>query len=260
MKLIDTHSDPKIGALSIQVHPKVGHPSRPSKPEMWKGEGKIYLGWKKDMSPSEIIKSSENGSLEKDLNQIDLTPEQLILVHGGIIHAIRANSFLAEWSKAPGGKELIKGNLSDATLAVYDRTDGKKARPGKEHLKESIELMKVSGTFKRYENFNCERLLIKVTDDYNRYFLFQTEEVFVEEWDILKSLVIKNRRRGLPFYLEKGQIKIHFKGGSEIFIQGEEGFIPHGIGDCKFENISSTVVKMQLWYAPFSDEKNTLLT
>ena len=36
MKVLDTHSDPRKGSHSIQVHPKEGYSVLPAKPEMWK--------------------------------------------------------------------------------------------------------------------------------------------------------------------------------------------------------------------------------
>jgi len=230
MKQLDTHADPKKGSLSVQVHPRPGHPSRPAKPEMWKGTGALYLGWNKAVTLAEITAAYESGTFEKLMNALELSPEKLVLVKGGMIHAIRYNTFTAEWSMAPGAEDIKKGNLKDATVSPYDRTDGKTPRPGKENLEATLELLSLySDGFAQTtaaELFTEPHMLDQQPGGVATA-LFRTPEVSVNQIDVATEYLWNLAGRGLPAYVETGQIEVFCDGQKIDQLQaGEEVFIP----------------------------------
>lgn len=258
MKQLDTNAEPTKGSLSVQLHPKVGHPTRPAKPEMWKGTGQTYLGWNQDMTEAMIREAVSNSTLEQYMNAITMTPDKLILVSGGLIHAVRYNTFTAEWSKAPGKDDLAKGNVKDATVSPYDRTDGKTPRPGKEDIENSLEVMRHANTFskKTEAELLTPKQVIDQDDQGNiQWQLFRTPEVSVDEYRIMTEMVVDLSRRGLPVYVEQGSMFV-MKDGEVIdeVAAGEELFLPHVLGQVTLKRRGVEPVVLQTWYAPLQGE------
>lgn len=258
MKQLDTNAVPTKGSLSVQVHPKPGHPTRPAKPEMWQGSGHIYLGWQHEVTPAEIQAAYEAGTLEQLMNAITLSPEKLILVGGGMIHAIRYDTFTAEWSMAPGAADIGKGNLKDATVSPYDRTDGKTPRPGKEDLAGTLSLLS------EYENgFKASSeaslltqplVLDQVKNQYERVALFRTPEVWVDQIKVAGMYELDLSMRGLPLFIKSGQVVVSHQGqGLETLVAGQEVFVPHSLGKVQLTALAPTV--LQLWYQPLPTEQ-----
>ncbi|MBN2145541.1 MAG: hypothetical protein JW774_13080 [Candidatus Aureabacteria bacterium] len=256
MKLIDTHSDYQRGSLSAQVHPKKGYPLRPPKTEMWKGKGQIYIGWNKDMTEEKIREAVENGTLEKCMNSVQLDGNNLVLVSGGVIHAIRYGTFISEWSKAPDKEDLKKGHIKEATLSLYDRTDGKTPRPQKEDIKGVMDVLKHARTFNKTRNYLCHsREMINDGKGNTLSILFKTPDIIVEELRISKSFESSVEKRGLPIFVEKGVIEV--RQGKKILDrlqQGEERFFPHSMKKFMLVSKGDTPALIQRWYAPLKNE------
>lgn len=262
MKQLDTNEQPNKGSLSVQLHPRPGHPTRPAKPEMWKGWGKAYLGWNQDMTPELIRDAVKQATLEKYMNAIDLTPERLVLVSGGLIHAVRYSTFTAEWSKAPGVDDIAKGNVKDATVSPYDRTDGKTPRPGKEDVEASIEVMTHADTFHATpaeQLFTSSQELLRDGEGNSVHALFRTNEVFVDQYHVVASIRLDLTKRGLPIYLEQGSMHI-LKDGKVIdqLQRGEERFIPASLGEVHIQAADQFPVIFQTWYAPLKAERGSV--
>lgn len=233
MKLLDTNSMMSKGGLSVQVHPRVGHPKWPSKPEMWlsRGKGNVYAGFNKDMTKEEILVAIENNRLEDYLNDVELSKETPFVVPGGLVHAIRGGNYLMEWSKAPGREEVAKGNIKDATVALYDRTDGKSPRPGKEDPESAFQIMEHAKTFTKTD---IRKLMVEPDIEYiqnQRHIgikekLFRTPEVYVDRYILESTFALSLEKRGLPLYVESGELEIWDKqtklgilsAGSEAFL------------------------------------------
>ncbi len=252
MKQLDTNSEPTKGSLSVQIHPKPGHPSRPAKPEMWTGKGTVYLGWNQDVTPDQIRDAQEAGELEELLNTIDMD-ENFILVEGGMIHAIRYDSFLYEWSMAPAADDVAKGTLKDATVAPYDRTDGKTPRPGKEKLEESLDLLKESDAFGATEPediFTQPELLLEERG-VEKWRVFTTDHVIVEKYVMEPDSQLEVRlERGMPLYVEKGAGLFSAGKTDERHIaKGREALVPYATETL---HVQSSLGGLELftWYAP----------
>jgi mannose-6-phosphate isomerase len=104
--------------LSVQVHPDddyaLRHENSRGKTEMWhilraSPGARIALGFKKPMSPDQLIPASESGRILDLLNWIEVKPQETYLVPAGTVHAIGAGVALVE----------IQQN-SDVTYRLFD--------------------------------------------------------------------------------------------------------------------------------------------
>lgn len=259
MKQLDTNTQVDKGALSVQLHPAANHLKRPTKPEMWIGTGSVYLGWKKDMTRPAVEASVTSGKLEQYLNLITLDGSKGVVVPGGTVHAIRSNTFLFEWSKAPGQDDEKKGGLKDATIALYDRTDGKTPRPGKEDLVNSMEVMTHAKTFGRTDLSSAllNPTLISQREGFRHYRSFTTASVFVEKWEISSSAQMNLTTRGLPIYVAEGMIEIWHKQEKVADVPaGTELFLPHLMESVELRAIRPSIV--YTWFAPTSIERRAV--
>lgn len=255
MKLLDTHSQRQRGGLSVQVHPKGNHPTRPSKPEMWKGEGEVYIGWKEDMTPQRLADLSIKGTLEDYLHALTLREEDLLLVEGGLVHAIRSNSFLREWSKAPAAEDIALGNMKDATIALWDRTDGKQPRPGKENLPAAIDVMEHAQMLGAIDpqDLLAKPTLLSCDEAGNRHdILFGTPEVVVEQWTVTTRMPLDLSTRGLPLFVDAGVVHIfrdtHLLATLDT---GSEGFLPPTQDTISVAPATADPCVLLSWHRPF---------
>jgi len=224
----------------------------------------------------ELIKFLDTpGNLEGYLNVIDYDPDDLVDVPAATIHAIRGkserkgykpnpqSSFIAEWSKSPVPVTTA--------VAIYDRGDGKRARPNKEDPNATIEVMEqaTTVTFNPFEK--SEPAALRPVEIYPQdingntaFRLFESPVVIVEQMHIAegadKGLVIEDiRGRGYAIFVENGSIEIHNeKSGSLKLRKGEGAIIPATIS--KSITIVSLEGKtiMQRWFAPLFDEKEKI--
>ncbi|PIV90207.1 hypothetical protein COW46_04970 [Candidatus Gracilibacteria bacterium CG17_big_fil_post_rev_8_21_14_2_50_48_13] len=256
MKQLDTNSAREKGGLSVQVHPKSGHPSRPSKPEMWKGEGHVYIGWKETMNAEKLREIYTHERIEAYMHSITMDKNTLILVAGGLVHAIRGNSFLCEWSKAPGAEDIAKGNIKDATIALWDRTDGKTPRPGKEDLEGAIEVMEHADMLRETTPENLlYRSELQQTDKNGNHTraLFRTPEVYVDEYTVQTQIDLSLEDRGLPLYVESGVLNIFQKHTHLARLEaGTECFLPYALQNLQIVAEKAPCI-FQTWYAPLEN-------
>lgn len=252
MKIVDTNADPKKGSHSIQVHPKSGYAVLPAKPELWKGHGKVYIGWKQEMTPESIMEAYKQMDLEQCLNQADLDSVKYIRVDGGIVHSIRFDSFIYEWSKAPDLTDHDKGTLKSAVVALFDGTDGKQPRMDKENIQKALEVLQHADAFRACTDFISHPREIFSDKDGNRVkLIFETPSLVVEEYSIATSCKLDLTDRGLPFFLEKGTLEV-LKNGKVIDLihSGEERFLPSCLNEITFVNKYHVPAVFQTWFIP----------
>ncbi|MCH9671233.1 MAG: DUF4301 family protein [Gammaproteobacteria bacterium] len=253
MKLLDTHRTLNRGGLSVQLHPPEGYApppperARPPKPEMWLGTGRVYLGWKRQADRGALIKQCAQldgtGRIEEMLNSIEITPDLPILVPGGAVHAIRADSFLAEWSTAPAGT-----SIEDATIALYDGTDGKRPRPGKADLSAALVVLDHCDAYEPDTRFRS--LAVPIDADHagnRRRFVFRQTHVCVEEWTVCTTLRAPPGR-GLPLYVDDGVIDIACGAATVRVRAGEECFLPASVRDFTLHNVGTDSARVYVWY------------
>jgi mannose-6-phosphate isomerase class I len=256
MKLLDTHDDPTRGGLSVQVHPPEGYVGRPPKPEMWKGRGRIYLGWRREMDEAAVRNAVAARDVERLMNELELRPDDLVIVPGGFVHAIRAGTFTAEWSMAPGRADAEGGNdLKHATATLYDGTDGRSPRPGKEDLESALDIMARAGGFAAASSLTVRP--VPIADDGGgnvRVYLFRTPQVFVEEWRVRDRLRIAGGNRGFGLFVEAGEVSLVVGRYTLRLAGGEEAFVPAGVEG--LEVTARRAALIQRWYAPFARERS----
>lgn len=256
MKLLDTNNNSNVGSLSVQVHPGRGSKISTPKTEMWKGEGNVYLGWRNSINPLYIRDAIATETLEHCLNKVTLKKDHTVIVPGGVVHAIRYGTFLSEWSRAPDPCETGKEHyLSQWTYSLYDRTDGRKPRPGKENLDDALAILNEANEFSA-STHHLDKATVISRDNFGnqKRFLFQTPEVFVEEWEITTAVDFHRIRRGFPLFIERGSITLVFASGMIRLRVGDEVFIPAAINTFRLEICGNEKAIVQKWYAPFSDE------
>ena len=254
MKLLDTHDDPARGGLSVQVHPPEGYVGRPPKPEMWKGSGRIYLGWRRAMDEASVRSAVRSKDIERHLNEISLVGNELVLVEGGVVHAIRSGTFTAEWSMAPGRVDADGNNdLARATATLFDGTDGRPPRPGKEDLESSLDILRAANGFAATTKVTTEAVVQFDAGDGNRQLtLFLTPQVHVEQWEIATRLEVPSNGRGFGVYVETGNLDIVSPGGIVSCNEADECFVPASTGALTLVARGGPVVA-QRWYVPLDE-------
>lgn len=135
IKFIDAKKD-----LSVQVHPSDQYArehenGQLGKTEMWYvldagKDAKLVYGLKQDSSKSELRNAVANGKVMDYLQQIPVKKDDLFFIEAGIIHAIGANTLVAEIQE--------NSNLT-YRLYDYDRT-GKDGKKRKLHIEQALQV------------------------------------------------------------------------------------------------------------------------
>ena len=136
IKLIDARRD-----LSVQVHPSDAAARRENgeqgKTEMWyvidcEPDSTLYLGFSRAVTPEELVKRAQDGTICEILNRVRVHPGDVFFVTPGTIHAIGAGILVAE----------IQQN-SDTTFRVYDyHRLGADGKPRQLHLRRAAEVLR----------------------------------------------------------------------------------------------------------------------
>jgi hypothetical protein len=259
MKQIDTHAEPARGSLSVQVHPFSGYPDHPSKPEFWMGSGRIYLGWNRDMDENAVRDAVRRKNLEQYLNALEIRPDRLIPVPVGTVHAIRFDSFLLEWSKSVTRSEADGKDLKKATLALYDSTDGKVPRPGKEDVDGALRLMHRAGTLGcGVPPFLEPRECFRDASGNTVTRMVHSSEIVVEQLCVISEIDLSLEDRGFPVYLDQGELDV-LKSGQPVdrLLAGEERFFPWRMRRAGLRNTAPRPALLYRWYRPFPSERST---
>ena len=125
--------------LSVQVHPSDEHkdllpPGERGKTESWivmesEPKSSIFLGLKEGVDAEEMRKSSEDGSVEKDLASFNPEAGEGVFIEAGTVHALGGGVVVFETQQN-----------SDVTFRLFDwnRVDEKTGKPRELHIDDAI--------------------------------------------------------------------------------------------------------------------------
>lgn len=218
IKFIDAEDN-----LSIQVHPddEYGMETANSlgKTEMWyvidaKPGAKLVYGLKKGCTVDTLRKAIENGSVEEQLNFVDVKKGDVFFIPSGLVHAIGAGILLAE----------IQQN-SNITYRVYDYNRlGKDGKPRELHVKDALNVI-VNRTDDEIDKI---RFSTNVKNDNT---LASCEYFNVEKRFIDGDLEFSTNAESFNSILcLDGNGKIEYNGESFSLVKGDSYFIPAGLG------------------------------
>ena len=218
IKFIDAEDN-----LSIQVHPddEYGMETANSlgKTEMWyvidaKPGAKLVYGLKKGCTVDTLRKAIENGSVEEQLNFVDVKKGDVFFIPSGLVHAIGAGILLAE----------IQQN-SNITYRVYDYNRlGKDGKPRELHVKDALNVI-VNRTDDEIDKIRFS------TNAKNDNTLASCEYFNVEKHFIDGDLEFSTNAESFNSILcLDGNGKIEYNGESFSLIKGDSYFIPAGLG------------------------------
>ena len=218
IKFIDAEDN-----LSIQVHPddEYGMETANSlgKTEMWyvidaKPGAKLVYGLKKGCTVDTLRKAIENGSVEEQLNFVDVKKGDVFFIPSGLVHAIGAGILLAE----------IQQN-SNITYRVYDYNRlGKDGKPRELHVKDALNVI-VNRTDDEIDKIRFS------TNAKNDNTLASCEYFNVEKHFVDGGLEFSTNAESFNSILcLDGNGKIEYNGESFSLIKGDSYFIPAGLG------------------------------
>ncbi len=218
--------------LSVQVHPDdpyaAVHEGGLGKNEMWyivdaQPGARIVAGLKPGVTREILARAAENNRLEECLQEIEVSPGDVINIPAGLMHAIGAGIVIAEIQQT-----------SDITYRVYDynRVDSKgESRPL--HIEKALAVtdynmcgreVKAPGV-KLQLNKDCSKTIFLA----NRYFA-------CERYDI--DGIVTEVADGSKFYILiclEGQGTIRTETAKEDIRQGETVLIPAAMGQYTLE-------------------------
>jgi mannose-6-phosphate isomerase len=210
--------------LSVQVHPAdeyaLKHENSLGKTEMWyiidaKPGAKLVYGLKKGCTVDTLRKAIENGSVEEQLNFVDVKKGDVFFIPSGLVHAIGAGILLAE----------IQQN-SNITYRVYDYNRlGKDGKPRELHVKDALNVI-VNRTDDEIDKI---RFSTNVKNDNT---LASCEYFNVEKHFIDGDLEFSTNAESFNSILcLDGNGKIEYNGESFSLVKGDSYFIPAGLGE-----------------------------
>ena len=218
IKFIDAEDN-----LSIQVHPDDEYGMKTAnslgKTEMWyvidaKPGAKLVYGLKKGCTVDTLRKAIENGSVEEQLNFVDVKKGDVFFIPSGLVHAIGAGILLAE----------IQQN-SNITYRVYDYNRlGKDGKPRELHVKDALNVI-VNRTDDEIDKIRFS------TNAKNDNTLASCEYFNVEKHFIDGDLEFSTNVESFNSILcLDGNGKIEYNGESFSLVKGDSYFIPAGLG------------------------------
>ena len=141
IKLIDAKEN-----LSVQVHPDDAYAKEHEngalgKTEMWyvinaAKEARLIYGFRRTIDKEQIIKSVDNGSIEKYLQKVEIHDGDVFFIEPGTVHAIGAGALIAE----------IQEN-SNLTYRLYDYNRiGKNGKKRELHIEKVLDVVKLESS------------------------------------------------------------------------------------------------------------------
>lgn len=226
IKFIEAKED-----LSVQVHPgnKMAREKHNAygKTEMWyilesENEGKIFTGFREEVSREEYQKASENGTLPDLLNAEVAEPGDVFFTSAGRIHAIGKGIVLVEiqqtsdityrifdWGRH-GTRELHTGLASEA---IDFKAFGKNKFNREPSVNSTVNLVKCE-----FFNTNIIRFNNPVNKDYT----------------LIDSFII--------YICIEGAFKIRWEGNAEVVTKGETVLLPAMIKEVLLEPVNEAKV------------------
>lgn len=199
--------------LSIQVHPDdeyaMLHEKQHGKTEMWyvleADEGSfIYIGFKKEISKTEMIKRIDDGTFLDVLQEVQVHKGDVFFIPSGTVHAICKGIRIAE----------IQQN-SSITYRVFDygRLD-KDGKPRQLHIKQAIDVAKLE----IYKGSRIRGNILASNKYFNVEHILGNYEGTVGKESFVSLLVIEGEG-----VLNCGEDIMDIKKGDSIFISAGSG-------------------------------------
>lgn len=210
--------------LSIQVHPndEIAFEREDSygKAEFWyimdaKPDAKIYMGFNRDITPTELYARCKNGTLEEVLNVFTPHIGDCIYIEPGCVHAAGNGVVIAEIQQC-----------SDVTYRLYDW--------GRENNPETARRMDLEDAIDviDYKKYNKEKYYFEQVRGNKT--IVDTSHFIIKTFDITESTrVVPNILNSFIVYLcTAGEAHIKMNNGDIYHIKrGETVFIPSGMED-----------------------------
>ena len=218
IKFIDAEDN-----LSIQVHPDDEYAMKKAnslgKTEMWyiidaEPNAKLVYGLKSGCTTDSLRDAIQNGTVEKQLNFVNVKKGDVFFIPSGLVHAIGAGILLAE----------IQQN-SNITYRVYDYNRlGKDGKPRELHVEDALNVI-VNRTDEEIEKIRFS------TNAKNDNLLASCEFFNVEKFFIQKEKQFSTNAESFNSVLcLDGDGEIHYNEESFHISKGDSYFIPAGIG------------------------------
>ena len=218
IKFIDAEDN-----LSIQVHPDDEYGMKTAnslgKTEMWyvidaKPDAKLVYGLKKDVTVDMLREAIENGTVEEQLNFVNVKKGDVFFIPSGLLHAIGAGILLAE----------IQQN-SNITYRVYDYNRlGKDGKPRELHVEDALNVI-VNRTEEEIDKIRFS------TNAKNSNLLASCEFFTVEKHSIDADFEFSTNAESFNSILcLEGSGKIEYDGEIFPLSKGDSYFIPAGLG------------------------------
>ncbi len=213
--------------LSVQVHPDkqatIELADGKPKTELWyvieSNNGKLNIGFNKDVTKDEIARFINQGKLEEILFYADVHKNDSFLINAGTVHSICSDVFIAEIQQS-----------SNTTYRLYDynRKD-KSNKPRELHIDKGLRCLNTAYSF---SNSKIKGKVISKNANYTLTRLSNNEYFCTEEIDIISTFEATSMKDSfivLMFiegnaYLEYESGKISIDKGETVLIPSEMGF------------------------------------
>ncbi len=224
IKYIDAKAD-----LSIQVHPNkentISMSKGREKNEFWyvldSNEGKLNIGFNKNIDKDEIRRRAIDGSLKEVLDYRSVTKGDSFFIGAGTVHAICSGAFIVEIQQS-----------SDTTYRLYDYDRiGKDGNKRELHLDDALECLNTNYGFDKAsykEKINSENGIDTLSLTDNPY--FKVKKININDPNV--SLNIGNKSSFTVIILLSGDLEIFFHDESLKVNKGELVLIPAGLDCC----------------------------
>ncbi len=144
IKFIDAHR-----SLSIQVHPSdeyaFPHENEYGKNELWyvvdaKPGAYIYAGFNRNVTRSEVLRRTQDGTLEEILQKIPVKAGQTYFLHTGMVHAIGAGCIICEIQQS-----------SNVTYRLYDYDrKNERGEPRELHIEKALDVLNYKSSLREF--------------------------------------------------------------------------------------------------------------
>jgi len=210
--------------LSVQVHPSDEYAKKyehgaSGKTEMWyiieaENNAELVYGFYDDITKQQLIKSIDNGEIEKYLNKVRTKPNDVFFIPSGTVHGIGAGNLILE----------VQEN-SDITYRIYDynRID-KNGNKRKLHIEKALDAV----NYKKLADIRQPMRLLKYQHCYAKEFLCRCEYFTVERIIINseEEISLELDRDICVFVCIDGKGKMFLENGRTLNIQkGNSVFI-----------------------------------
>ena len=238
--------------ISVQVHPSneiaLEREESFGKAEMWyimdvKPGAKLYVGFNKDVTPTELYNKCKDGTVTDLLNCITPKKGDCVYIYPGCIHAVEGEVVIAEIQQS-----------SDISYRLYDwgrENNPKTARTM--HLEDAIDVID-------YSKFEKEKY----------YFQHVTgSQVIVDTSNfIVKKIELKEPERVVPslngsflvYVCMEGKAAIKLSDGTSYLLsKGETIFIPASMEDFVLAPVEGTPDILEVRMPQIADEPDSYL-